>query len=69
MMQFLTDNTGKKIAVQIPISEWEIIAQKLRHLEQFETLKKGFKSAFQEWEQIKKGKKEVITLNSFLNAQ
>ena len=69
MVQFLTNDKGEKIAVQIPIEEWEAISYKLRHLEQMETLKQGFQSAFREWEQIKRGEKEFITLDDFLNAQ
>ncbi|TAH29053.1 MAG: hypothetical protein EAZ06_08075 [Cytophagales bacterium] len=69
MLQFLTNNKGEKVAVQIPIAEWDALNQKLKHLEQFEQLKEGFKSAFREWEQIKQGKKEIVTLKDFLNAQ
>ncbi|TAE49419.1 MAG: hypothetical protein EAY69_02940 [Cytophagales bacterium] len=69
MLQFLTNNKGEKVAVQIPIAEWDALNQKLKHFEQFEQLKEGFESAFREWEQIKQGKKEIVTLKDFLNAQ
>ncbi|MDX2301922.1 MAG: hypothetical protein NW226_03940 [Microscillaceae bacterium] len=67
-IKYLTDEKGEKIAVQIPIQVWENFLADYTHLLQYQYLKNGLQEAFQEWEDIKAGKKTAISLNDFLNA-
>ena len=42
--QFITDNTGKKISVVIPIKEYEILMEELEELEDIKLYDAGKKS-------------------------
>ena len=43
MIHFVTNDKGEKIAVQIPIKEWEAINNKLKYWEQMEAIYKHWK--------------------------
>jgi len=66
-IEFVTDKTGNKKAVQIPIKEWEEIEQKLKGMDDYRDMKSSLKSAFVEIEQMKKEKLAKKTLKEFLN--
>lgn len=59
---FLTNDKGKKTAVQIPIREWESIQKELRKLELLEDLKQ----AFHEMKQHEAGKLNTPTTEELL---
>ena len=66
-IQYLTDEKGTKIAVQIPFKEWLEFLTDYNHLKQYVELKKGLADAFQEVHDIEQGKTFPITLEEFLN--
>lgn len=66
-IQYVTDEEGNKQAVVIPFDKWRKIQKELAELGQYRTMKKNLKAAFREIEEIKQGKKTLITLNEFLN--
>lgn len=65
-IQYLTDETGGKTAVLIPLQEWQQLLAEYNHLKQCATLKKGISDAFQEIREIESGKKPFVTLEEFL---
>jgi len=67
-IQYLTDDSGKKTAVQIPYNEWIEFYNQYHHLKQYSKLKKDLKDAFEEIEKIEKRSAPKITLEEFLNA-
>ena len=42
-VQYLTDEKGKKTAVQLSLKQWEDLQKSLKKLEVFEDLKQAFK--------------------------
>jgi len=66
-IRYVTDEAGNKKAVQIPFEEWEQILELLAELEELRSLRNSLKTAFQEVEDIKKGKSSRITLSEFLD--
>jgi len=66
-IQYLTDSTGAKTAVQIPFKEWKVLADDYKHLQQCDTVKTKFADAFNEISDIEKGKKKAETLKEFLH--
>jgi hypothetical protein len=66
-IQYITDQNGVKTAVQIPYNEWVKFSSRYKHLLQYSRLKKGFDNAFDEIEQIKENRIDMVTLDEFLN--
>ena len=66
-IQYLTNATGAKTAVQIPFKEWEVLAGDYKHLQQCDSLKTKFADAFNEIGDIEKGRKESVSLKEFLH--
>lgn len=66
-LQYLTDKTGKRTAVIIPINEWTNICKNIAELDKHEVFKTNLQGAFKEMIEIEKGKGEKVTLNEFIN--
>jgi hypothetical protein len=66
-IQYLTDESGKKKAVLIPIEDWEKIQASLEELAGYREMRQSLKRAFQEVKEIKSGKLPKKTLKNFLN--
>ena len=66
-LQYLNDINGNTQAVQLPISDWEKLLNKLRKYEQALKLKSDLKEAFEEIAKLKNTKGHKQTLNDFLN--
>jgi hypothetical protein len=69
-LQYITDKSGRKSAVQLPIKEWEQIQKDLGELERLRN-KKVFLTelaeAVEEMKQIKGGYKQSRDAEDFLN--
>ncbi len=65
-IQYLSDNTGKMRAIQLPLNEWEKLVNKLRKYEQILKIKSDLKEAFEQVAEQRKSKKKQ-TLTDFLN--
>ena len=62
-VQYVTNEKGKKTAVQIPLKQWQELQKGIKKLELFNELKQAFK----EMEQHKKSKlKTPVTKPAFL---
>jgi len=66
-INYLTDSTGKKVAVQIPIRVWSKFIEVHKRLEQYYNMKTNLEKSFDEIDQIEKGKKTASTLSEFLD--
>ena len=66
-IQYLNDINGNTQAVQIPLTEWERVLNKLSKYEQAFKLKSDLKEAFEQVALLRKSKKPKQTLNEFLN--
>lgn len=66
-IQFVTDRKGNKKAVLIPFEEWQELQKELAELMEYRSLKASLKAAFQQVEEIKKGKSVRKSLKEFLN--
>ncbi len=66
-LQYLNDTDGNTQAVQIPLSEWEKVLNKLKKYEQAFKLKSDLKEAFDQVALLKKTQGKKQTLNEFLN--
>jgi len=66
-VQYVTDQKGKKTAVQIPIKEWEAFQKKLRHDKQYAEMKESLKEAFEEVKLMQEGKLPKKTIDEFLD--
>lgn len=62
-VQFVTDNNGRKRAVQLPLKQWNKLQKNLKKLELFEDLKQAFK----EMEQHRKGLLDTPTTEQLLS--
>jgi hypothetical protein len=65
-IQYLNDSNGKTQAVQLPLSDWEKILDKMKTYEQSLKLKSDLKEAFAQVTKMKKSKQKKQTLNEFL---
>lgn len=65
-IQYLTDQEGKKTAVLIPIEDWLDLSSNLSEFLEYQSMKSNLTSAFEEVEEMKKGKQEKILLTDFL---
>ena len=66
-IQFVTDETGKKQAVLIPIQEWINIQKEIQELREYNSLKKSLSTALLEVRQMQKGQIPKTSLSSFLD--
>jgi len=66
-IQYLNDSKGNINAVQLPLSEWEKVMQKIKKYEQVLKVKSDLTEAFAEVEKMKKGEIKKQTLSEFLN--
>lgn len=66
-IQYLNDSNGKTQAVQLPLSDWEKILDKMKTYEQSLKLKSDLKEAFAQVTQMKKSKQKKQTLIEFLD--
>lgn len=66
-LQYLNDINGKTQAVQLPLTEWEKLLNKLKKYEQALKLKSDLKEAFEQVAVLRKTKGHKQTLNEFLN--
>lgn len=66
-LQYVNDKNGETQAVQLPLSDWEKVLNKLRKYEQALKLRSDLKEAFEEVAFLKNQKGQKQTLNEFLN--
>lgn len=66
-LQYLNDINGKTQAVQLPLTEWKKLLNKLKKYEQALQLKSDLKEAFEQVSVLRKTKGHKQTLNEFLN--
>jgi hypothetical protein len=66
-LQYVNDKNGKIQAIQLPLSEWEKILNKLRKYEQALKLRSDLNEAFDQVAVLKKQKGQKQTLKDFLN--
>lgn len=66
-IEFVTDESGNKRAVLIPLTEWEKIQVDLNELLEYRTMKESLKSAFSQVREIKQGELPKKTLKRFLD--
>ncbi len=66
-IQYLSDNNGKTKAVQLPITQWTRLMNKLNKYEQMLKIKSDLTQAFQEVKKIRQGKIKKQSLQDFLN--
>jgi hypothetical protein len=64
---YVVDNHGQKMFVQLTVQDWENFVSEFKHIENMFLLKNTLKNAFREMHQIQNGEKEGTTLNEFLN--
>jgi hypothetical protein len=65
-INYLTDNSGNKVAVQIPLNEWSKLIEDYNRLRQYYDLKEIITESFREIEEIENGKKSAPSLSEFL---
>jgi len=66
-LQYVSDINGKPCAVQIPVTEWDKVLEKLKKYEQVLEIKTDLKEAFQQVEALRKSKSKKQTLTDFLD--
>ena len=66
-LQYLSDEQGNMQAVQLPLSEWKKIVNKIKKYEQVLQLKSDLKEALQQVAFSKNYSGNKQTLNEFLN--
>lgn len=66
-LQYLNDMDGNIKAVQLPLTDWERVLNKLKKYEQALKLKSDLKEAFVEIAKLKNSKGHKQTLNEYLN--
>jgi len=66
-IQYVNDMNGTVQAVQLPLSEWEKVLNKLKEYEQTLKLKSDLKEAFDQVAVLRNTKEQKQTLNEFLN--
>jgi len=66
-LQYLNEIDGNMQAVQLPLTDWEKVLNKLKKYEQALKLKSNLKDAFTEVTKLKKSMGYKQTLNEFLN--
>ena len=66
-LQYVNDINGKTQAVQLPLTEWEKVLNKLKKYEQALKLRSDLKEAFEQVAILKQTEGHKQTLNEFLN--
>lgn len=66
-IQYLNDSNGKTQAIQLPLSDWEKVLDKIKTYEQSLNLKSDLKEAFEQVTKLKASKQRKQTLNEFLD--
>jgi hypothetical protein len=66
-IQYLCDSSGKSSAVQLPLTDWQKILEKLKKYEQTLKIKADLTQGFDEVTILKKSKERKQTLAEFLN--
>ena len=66
-IQYVNDVNGNTQAVQMPLTEWERVLNKLNKYEQAFKLKSDLQEAFDQVALLRKSKKPKQTRNDFLN--
>ena len=66
-LQYVNDMDGKIKSVQLPLTEWEKVLNKLKKYEQALKLRSDLKQAFEDVASLKKQKGHKQALNEFLN--
>ncbi|MFC0776381.1 hypothetical protein [Terrimonas alba] len=66
-IQYLNDQTGKTKAVQLPISYWTRLMNKLNKYEQMLKVKSDLTQAFEEVKKMRQGKIKKQSLQDFLD--
>jgi len=66
-LQYLRDVNGKTNAVQLSLSDWEKLLNKLKKYEQTLKIKSDLKEAYEQVISLKEGRKNKQTLSEFLN--
>ncbi|MFM2193124.1 MAG: hypothetical protein RLZZ118_2081 [Bacteroidota bacterium] len=66
-LQYVSDTAGNPQSVQLPISDWNRLMNKLKTYEQTLKIKTDLKEAFDEITVLKKTKRKKETLKDFLD--
>ncbi len=66
-VNYITDQRGKKKAVQISITDWNNLVREVKSLMEYNTLKGELSDTLREVQLLESGKKKSRTLISFLN--
>jgi PHD/YefM family antitoxin component YafN of YafNO toxin-antitoxin module len=66
-LQYVSDVNGKTNAVQLSLSDWEKLLNKLKKYEQTLKIKSDLKEAYEQVISLKEGRKNKQTLSEFLN--
>ena len=66
-IQYITDDKGKRMAVQVPYEDWKQLIQENKRLKQLLRMKSDLQQAFQEVEDYWKGKLSLKTLDQLLD--
>ncbi|TAE17313.1 MAG: hypothetical protein EAZ47_06210 [Bacteroidetes bacterium] len=66
-LQYLSDTSGKTLAVQLPFTDWEKLLNKLSKYEQALQLKSDLIEAYKQATILKNSKGQKQTLKEFLN--
>ena len=66
-LQYLNDTNGNINAVQIPLTEWKSLLNKLKKYEQTLKVKSDLTEAFEQVKKMRDGKIKKQTLSVFLN--
>ncbi|MGF2413280.1 hypothetical protein [Ferruginibacter sp.] len=66
-VQYLNDQKGNTQAVQLPISQWTRLMNKLTKYEQMLKVKSDLTQSFEEVKKMRQGKIKKQSLQNFLN--
>ena len=66
-LQYVSDSEGKTQSVQLPLTDWERLMNKLKKYEQTLKIKSDLKEAFDQVAELRKSKVKKQTLKDFLN--
>ena len=66
-VQYLTDSSGNKQAIQLSLSEWEKLMNRLKKYEQTLKLKTDLQEAFDQVARLQQSKSKKQTLYQFLD--
>jgi len=65
-IQYLNDQRGNINAVQLPLSDWNMLVEKINKYEQILKVKSDLQTAFSEVKKMQTGKIKKQTLSEFL---